>query len=325
MTLGEDWLGPTIREVASPLTQRMLRPLDRRCHTVQFSTQLTDADHRALAAWLSAYPSVTLRAYGAVPDLEFLRFYPDVQRFSADGLYDHLESFEGLGHLRPDLHTLVLGSTRRRLSLQPLARFTGLRRLYLEKQTRDLDVLAGLMSLTSLTLRSITLPDLSLLLPLTGLRALDLKLGGTRDLSLLPQVGKLEYLELWMVRGLDDLTPVAGTTTLRHLFLQALSRVTELPDLSRLAQLEVVHLETMTGITDLTPLLTAPSLREVSLVDMGHLQPADVGVLARHPRLRFLTAGLNSEKKNRAVRELVGLPGNENPTRPAFLDGDGDG
>lgn len=322
VTVAEDWLAPTIREVVSPLTPKMLRPLDARCEIVQFSTPLTDDDHRTLGEWLSGYPAVTLRAYGSVPDLEFLRFYPELRRFSADALYDYLESFGGLLHLRPDLQALTLGETRRPLSLQPLGRFTGLRRLCLEKQTKDLDVVARLTSLTSLTLRSITLPDLSLLLPLTRLRALDLKLGGTRDLSLLPRVGKLEYFELWMVRGLDDITPVAKVTTLQHLFLQALKQVTGLPDLSRLAQLETVHLETMKGITDLTPLLTAPALREVSLVDMGHLQPADVGVLARHPRLRFLTAGLNSDKKNRAVRELVRLPSNENPTRPAFVDGD---
>src|SRR3954451_1221545 len=55
--------------------------------------------------------------------------------------------------------------------------------LYLHKQPKDIDVVSHLTSLRSLTLREITLPDLSLLLPLTGLRALDLKLGGTHDLS----------------------------------------------------------------------------------------------------------------------------------------------
>lgn len=194
--------------------------------------------------------------------------------------------------------------------------------MYVEGQTKNIDVIAGLTSLTSLTLRSITLPDLSLLLPLTGLRALDLKLGGTRDLSLLPSVGQLEYLELWLVRGLHDLSAVADVTTLRHLFLQALKQVTALPDLSRLTRLDTVHLETMKGITDLVPLLTAPALRQLALVDMGHLQPADVASLARHPSLRFLIAGLNSEKKNRAVRELVPLPADEDWSRPAVVDGD---
>ena len=124
MTFDVDWLEPAIREVASPLTPRMLRSLDPRCHTVQFSTPLKDDDHRILGEWLSAYPAVTLRAYGSVPDLEWLRFYPQLRRFSADALFDYIESFEGLRHLRPDLHSLTLGSTRRTLSLQALTRFT---------------------------------------------------------------------------------------------------------------------------------------------------------------------------------------------------------
>lgn len=113
----DDGLGPTIREVASPLTRRMLRPLDPRCKIVQFKTPLTEDEHRRLAGWLLAYPAVTLRAWGSVTDLEFLRFYPQIRRFAADTFYEDPASFEGLRHLRPDLHTLALGSTHRRLSL----------------------------------------------------------------------------------------------------------------------------------------------------------------------------------------------------------------
>ena len=61
--------------------------------------------------------------------------------------------------------------------------------------------------LTSLTLRSITLPDLAQLQPLAQLRALDIKLSGTRDLTLLPAIGQLEYVELWVIRGFSDLAP----------------------------------------------------------------------------------------------------------------------
>ena len=60
-------------------------------------------------------------------------------------------------------------------------------------------------SLEELTLGSITLPDLVLLLPLENLLALDIKLGGTSDLALLPRVGQLRYVELWMIKGLSDI------------------------------------------------------------------------------------------------------------------------
>ena len=57
---------------------------------------------------------------------------------------------------------------------------------------------------------------------IADLRALDLKLGGTRDLRLLSRIGRLEYLELYMVRGLDDLEPIALMISLSLALIPAL-------------------------------------------------------------------------------------------------------
>ena len=92
-----------------------------------------------------------------------------------------------------------------------------------------------------------------MLLPLENLLSLDLKLGGTRDLSLLPRIGRLRYLELWQIRGLDNLGPVGEVVTLQHLFLQSLPRVGLLPDFSRLTRLRRVVLDNMKGVADLAP------------------------------------------------------------------------
>jgi hypothetical protein len=144
--------------------------------------------------------------------------------------------------------------------------------------------------------------------PLQGLRALDLKLGGTRNLEFLPAVGELQCLELWMVKGLSDLSPVADLPALEYLFLQALRQVTALPSFHKLTRLTQIQIETMKGLSDLTPLLTAPALEQLMLVDMGHLKAADVGVLKDHPTLRAATIGLGSVKKNEAAVALLGLP-----------------
>src|SRR6266508_3985739 len=273
----------------------MLRPLDARCRWVQFSRPLTGADYRALAHWLEQYPAVILRSYGegTGTDLGFLRFFPNLRRFQADYSYDRLVSLEGLNHLPNDLVYLGLGQTRKRLSLAPLVRFTVLGRLYLEGQTEDVDVIGQLRSLTSLTMRS---------------------------LALLPQVGTLQYLELWMIRGLADLSPVADIATLEYLFLQSLKQVTALPSLANCTRLTRVHLETMKGLTDLSPLRTAPALTQLALVDMRHLQPAHVAVLSGHPTLRHLTAGLGSRRKNDEVGRLLPLPPVSDYERHVALD-----
>ena len=305
------------REVSSPLTGEMLRPSATGRGVVQFHNRLTDEDFGQLGEWFRQYPAMTLRAYGSydhsITDLEFLRFFPTLRRFAADALWDSLTSLEGLRHLPTELEELGIGATKTSLDLAGLARFPGLRWLFLEGQTRHLEVISGLRQLDDLTLRSITMPDLSLLLPLTKLRSLDLKLGGTRDLRLLPRVGELWYLELWMIRGLTDVSAVGGIPSLRSLFLQALRQVETLPDLSGATSLRRVRLETMKGLRDLRPLATAPALESVALIDMRHLQPADLAPLVGLPHLRAVTPGLGSRRKNEAAAALLGLPAVSEP------------
>lgn len=304
-------LSARIRAVASPLTRGMLAPLAAETRVVQFQSRLDDDDCVRVAELLNPRPDVKLRAYGSydgsITDLEFLRFFPEIKAFSADALYNSLRDITGLRHVREDLAELGIGQTKARLDLAPLERFQSLERLWLEKQTRGLAVVAKLRSLVDLSLRSITLPDLSLLTALSRLRLLDIKLGGTKDLSLLPEIGRIEYLELWLIRGLSDLSPIEDMRHLRYLFLQALKQVDRLPSLSALAQLRGVHLETMKGLTDFAPLSTAPALEELWLVDLPQLTPERLECLVGHPTLQRLRVGTGSVKRNEAIRSLLPL------------------
>jgi len=300
------------RHLESPVTDEMLRPSATGHGVVQFSSLLADDDFRRVAEWLRAYPRMTLRAYGgydgSIRDLEFLRFFPTLRRFAADALWDRIDSLDGLRHLPDDLEELGLGATRRPLRLSPLRRFRDLRSLFVEGPVREIEVLSDLTAIDDLTLRSVTLPDLSLLLPLTKLRSLDLKLGGTNDLRLLPRIGEIRYLELWLIRGVTDLDPIGEMTGLRSLFLQALSGVRRLPDLSRCVELRRVHLETMKGLTDLAPLATAPALRDLILMDLRQLGVADLEPLRNAPALRAVNLGFGSVRKNDAGQAFLDLP-----------------
>ena len=301
------------REVSTPLTPEMLLPSRTGKGVVQFRSLLTDADFGRLGEWFGAYPDMTLRAYGSydgsIRDLEFLRFFPSLRRFAADAMWSSLGSLDGLRHLPTSVEELVIGWTKARLDLSILARFDELRTLFLEGQMKGIEVISGLRAIEDLTLRSITLPDLSLLVPLDRLLSLDLKLGGTKDLRLLPRLERLRYLELWLIKGLSDIAPVGELRELRSLFLQALKQVESLPDLGRAASLHRIHLETMKGLRDLRPLATAPALEEVVLIDMRHLGVDDLRPLLGLPRLKAVTPGLGSFRKNEAAAAMLGLPG----------------
>jgi len=256
------------------------------------------------------YPHIPVRAYGHYAqqkyDLEFLRFYPELMEFQFDIYY--LEDCSGLRYLPGTLNFLGIGATRKRHSLAELRRFQKLKNLFLDGHTKDFEAVSSLVQLDWLSLRSITLPDLSPLLPLEALRSLDMKLGGTRNLSLLPNVGRVQYLEFWLIKGLADLNAVASMPCLQYLFLQALKNVTQLPPFARLTELKRVHIETLKGLGDLSPVAAAPALEELVVADMRHLRPESFEPFVGHSRLRAATIGLGSLRKNAAAERLVGLP-----------------
>lgn len=312
--LGAHGLGPLnspwFREVVSPIEKDQLRPLDPRCERIQFSSALTEGDFKRLSSFMRDYPDVALRAYGAydgsIPDLDSLKHFLSLRRFDAEVC--RLENLDGLAALPLDLTELEIGRPKRRLSLAPLARFEHLDRLYLEGHTKHLQVIQTLTRLRWSTLRSITLPDLKMLAPLTDLRALALKLGGTHDLSFLPHVGRLEYIELWMIRGPCDISALGEIPTLRYLFLQALKRVNALPDLSQARALVWLRLETMKSIADFDPIAAAPALEELQLIDMRQATPELLARLVGHPTLRAATVGTGSKRRNEAIAAMLGLP-----------------
>lgn len=301
---------PFIRQVYSPVTSRQLRPLDPRCRVVQFDHPLTEADFRKLADFMQAYPHLPLRIYHHFDEgstLDFLRFFPFLRHFIVD-VY-HLDDIAGLQHLPDNLESFSFGMTKtKRFSLGFLSRFKSLRALYLESQKKDISVVSQLTSLESLSLRSISLPDLSILLPMQKLLSLDIKLGGTRDLSLLPRIGKLRYLELWLIRGLTDLSMIGEITTLQNLFLESLKNVKALPSFGDLIYLRRVTIQAMKGLTDLKPIADAPNLEELLAYDMCHLQPASFIPFVGHGTLKAASVGLGSLKRNTEAERLLGLP-----------------
>jgi hypothetical protein len=274
---------------------------------VQFRQRLTDDRFRHLSTLLEGRPEIRLRAYlgSDIADLEFLRFFAGLTSFQVDAIWEGLTSIDGLRHVSASLESLGIGRTKRPLSLAVLARLDALRSLLIEGQHRDLAVLADLHSVETLTLRSITLPDLGPLIGLDRLRSLTLHLGGTNDLGLLPRLGRLEELEIWHVRGLVDVDAIGSVTGLKRLFLQAQPQVQALPDLSRLTHLTEVTLHTMKGITDLSPLAALPALHRLSLIATPHLPPEALRPLVGHPTLRRGNWNIGSMRKTYQANDIL--------------------
>ncbi len=75
-------------------------------------------------------------------------------------------------------------------------------------------------------------------------------------------MARLQFLELWQIRSLEDLSFMSSMTGLQNLFLQALPQVQVLPDVSALRRLRRIYLEALPKLRDIHPLEQAPALQE---------------------------------------------------------------
>jgi len=281
------------------------RPLEPDCKVVQFDQPLTPAQLQQVASLMVDRPDVELYVYrGACRDLNFLKYFRALRRLHL-AIYE-LEDVAGFSLVAGSLEELTFGQTKRTFSLRFLAEMPQLKSLFLVRHKKDLSVVSSVRSLTKLGLSGISLPDLSLLLPLTILQALSIFLGGTTNLALLPQLPSLEDLWLMRITKLSDLGVLADLRVLRKLRLDWLRNVTTLPTLSRLARLEDVTLDTMKGLVDLSPVAAAPALRRLSIAAMPQLSPESFRCLLGHPRLEELWAYTGKRKVADAVKSMFG-------------------
>jgi hypothetical protein len=297
---------------------------------LQCSSPVSDSIWPILNDFFSRRPDVLLRVYGFYStecDLGFAATMTNVRRFAADclrtarnvdaiaemsnleslslGIFD-LQDFDVLEHLNQRLTELSIGATRsKKPDLAPLRRFGGLRRLYLEGHTKNIEVLSQLANLEELTLRSITTPDLRYLASLGSIWSLDIKLGGIRSFGGIEDKGGIKYLELWQIRQLIDVDIISRLPGLQNLFLQSLPRIRVLPCLTTSHNLRRVVLENMKGLVDLSALEFAPALEDFALVDGVNQDPEQLRPILRNPALRRASAHFGSARKNDRFLKLL--------------------
>jgi hypothetical protein len=287
-----------------------LRQIDRATRIVDCWEPLSDAQARRVAAYLQECPRAELWVGSSIwePfDARLLRHFAGLRKLRLhDSQVQHCEAVAELGR---SLRRLDIGGSRPQEELLGiLPSLPQLTHLCVEGPSRDADPIGSLPMLRYLYLRSFTLPDVSFMLPLRKLEWVWIGLGGIKDLSLLPRVGRIRYLELWKINGLTDLSWLSDMTALEEFKLDSLRRVAALPDLSRLHSLRRVVLFNMKGLRSLKPLCTAPALESLIVNNSRHMLPRDFRPLRGHPSLRRLLVHLGSRSKNEEVKRILPLP-----------------
>jgi hypothetical protein len=239
-------------------------------------------------------------------DLSFLESFPFLDSFS---LTSHLfKDFDQLNSIPSKIKSLRIGSTNStRLSLSFISKFTELKTLSLEKQKRDIEVISDLRDLEGLSLRSITMPDLSFIGNTQSLKSLRLALGGTKNLDSLPDFKILEKLDLWAINKISNIDSIADCPSLNKIELDQLSNVELVKSFKNLVNLKSLKLCRMKRLQSLQWLADAPNLKKFSLTETTHFEPDAFLPLTKSKSLQAACIYIG-RKHSITVRDMLGLP-----------------
>lgn len=297
---------------------------------IQFSAPLSNDEIDLLERIVfSQRQDIALRIFGhytTACDLTFLERIPSLKKVSIDCLIEatgintvtklknletlavgilNLDNFDFLEKINPNLKELFLYQTRsKKPNIECIERFKNLEYLYLERQQNGINAISKLKELKKIVLRSISTPNVDFLEGLKDLWSVDIKLGGIKSFEAIKNLPSIKYLELWLVRGLSDLSFISALPSLQNLFIQSLKQVTALPDLSKSKFLRRISLETMSGLTDVFSLKDVPNLKE--FIIWGGSQNADFYLpVFENPTVESVNGFLGSAKRNNRFAELA--------------------
>ncbi|AFH61345.1 hypothetical protein ACVNS2_11960 [Paenibacillus caseinilyticus] len=320
-------------DIKNNLTEAEVEELlsNQELEVIQFSAPLEPYTFQLLNdLFFKERDDVELRVYGFYDsrcDLSFLSALPNVTRFTVDcirevdhldaithldklkalhiGIY-HLDNLDILTRVPATLESMMLEQTQsKKPDLAVLERFSGLKKLYIEGHTKNIDVIGKLHQLEDVTLKSVTTNDVEFLAPLQKLWSLDIKLGGIQNFSAIEGMDSIKYLELWQIRGLKDLSFISTLTGLQYLFLQSHRNVESLPALNGLTKLRKVHLDLMKGLKDISSLGQAPSLAEFTHWSAMNMKMEDYTALLSNPSVQRVRATFDSAKRNNEFEAMV--------------------
>jgi hypothetical protein len=186
---------------------------------------------------------------------------------------------------------------------------TDRRKILIEERLgeHELEQIARHPRITSIGLFNLRLADLEFLTLLPRLERLEIYGGSIGSYDALTSISTLRHVFLNRIRGLDDLSFLAGIAALEQVDLLYLSKVESIPDLSALTRLTSVAIMQCQRLVDLTALASIRSLESLEIV-ASPLTPEDIEFLMQAPNLPYINlfGGARQNTRCDAMLETYG-------------------
>ena len=172
-----------------------------------------------------------------------------------------------------------------KLSARDSARWTDSENLWLDHVTLVEGDLSWLAEVRWATFWNVKFPG-GFLSRLSNLEYLGVRGGSGTNADFIVGCVSLRYLTINQVRGLTDLSAIAGSIGLQFVFLYGLPHVTQIPSLRALLNLDRAEIGSMKGLEGISGLLKAPALTELLFSQKVEVTQADAELIATHHAIK---------------------------------------
>lgn len=269
---------------------------------IEIGRPLSDEDFRSVAKLAATDPTKWLdphwRVDDWVPDLEFLRHFPTLER-----LYLPLHSGRDIEALKyvPRLTHLRLDKYKHRVSLSPLAALRELAWVQLESH-KHAEVLCDLPSLQAATLIKLDMGK-----RFTGLANVREAVVVQCKYPVVPPMPLVERLRVSYGKAEDGLASLGSMTHLQRLSITCIKTLEALPDLSALAELRELTLYDLRGLTDIQAIASIPGLTTLVLNQLPVISAEALDCIKDHPTLEKVDLRLGDDNESNRGKQLLGL------------------
>jgi len=188
-------------------------------------TTLKLINERLLPARQNICLRVITNGHGAFNNLDFLAHLPNLKNLAAD-----LFNKDEVDKINKYLQLEILAIGTHKVSIKGICRQQNLKSLFVFEKPKDIEIIGQMNWIEKLTFSMQSLKSLDFLIPLIILKELHFKLGGTRNLAALPDIGKIEKLSFLWVRQLviENLLPINEMKYLKELSFDTQAHLTDL-------------------------------------------------------------------------------------------------
>jgi len=168
---------------------------------------------------------VVLNGCGAFHTLDFLTHLSNLKNLTVE-----LFKSKEVEKINEFLQLETLSISAPGISIKDIVRQTSLKELTIAEKPKNIEAIGSMDWIEKLTLANQTLKSLDFLTPLNNLAELGFRLGGTRNLAALPDIGRIERLSFAYIRQLtiENLLPINDMKYIKHLLFDQQPHLTDL-------------------------------------------------------------------------------------------------